>query len=241
MKLAAAENSKTEYLQNVAHQLATPINAIKLNIDSLVYPGIQISQRRVLLNSIYCQGTILAHLVKNFSFMSHLDAGHTLESFRDKPEEIDLYLLCVNFVNDFQPIARFKDQKITVIQQDFERHLRPKVWGVKNLLSQVIYNLLENVTKYADSDSLITVGMEASGDSINLTFSSEGEKISDADSDRIFKRGERGAKAKAKHPAGTGFGLYMASTIMEIHLGSLTVVPNGRRNVFVVQIARSIK
>ena len=43
--------------------------------------------------------------------MSHLEAEHNLDSFREKPEEVDIYLLCVNFANDFQPTASFKDQR----------------------------------------------------------------------------------------------------------------------------------
>lgn len=128
-----AEKAKTEYMQNVAHQLAAPINAIKMNIDTLKNPRIPTGRKTVLLNSIYCQGTILAHLIKNFSFMSHLEAEHNLDSFREKPEEVDVYLLCVNFANDFQPAAAFKDQKIVVLQDDFQKHRRPKVWAIKNL------------------------------------------------------------------------------------------------------------
>src|SRR5439155_11154449 len=88
------------------------------------------------------------------SFMSHLEAEHNLDSFREKPEDIDIYLLCVNFANDFQPAAGFKDQKIMVLQDEFQKYRRPKVWAIKNLLSQVIYNLFENATKYADAKSL---------------------------------------------------------------------------------------
>jgi signal transduction histidine kinase len=188
----------------------------------------------VLLNSIYCQGTILAHLIKNFSFMSDLEAGHNLNSFREKPEDVDIYLLCVNFVNDFQPVASFKDQKITVMEHEFERHRRPKISAIKNLFSQVVYNLLENATKYADGDSTIAIGLDADSTSVTLKFSSIGAPISQAEAQRIFDRGERGAGAKALNPAGTGFGLYIARRIVEIHRGQISVETNGKSSVFLV-------
>jgi signal transduction histidine kinase len=233
-----AERAKTEYMQNVAHQLAAPINAIKMNIDTLKNPRVPVGRKTVLLNSIYCQGTILAHLIKNYSFMSHLEAEHNLDSFREKPEEVDIYLLCVNFANDFQPAAAFKDQKIDVIQEEFQRHRRPKVWIIKNLLSQVIYNLFENATKYADADSTITVGLDADTSAVSLKFRSIGAPISPSEAARIFDRGQRGAAAKALNPAGTGFGLYIARRIMEIHNGTISVAPNGRRTEFCVKIPR---
>jgi two-component system, OmpR family, phosphate regulon sensor histidine kinase PhoR len=234
----SAERAKTEYMQNVAHQLAAPINAIKMNIDTLKNPRIPVGRKTVLLNSIYCQGTILAHLIKNFSFMSHLEAEHNLDSFREKPEEVDIYLLCVDFANDFQPAAAFKDQKIVVIQDDFHKHRRPKVWVIKNLLSQVVYNLFENATKYAEADSTITVGLEADSASVTLKFRSTGAPISASEAPKVFDRGQRGDAAKALNPAGTGFGLYIARRIMEIHNGSISVSANGKTSEFLVKLPR---
>ena len=234
----SAEKAKTEYMQNVAHQLAAPINAIKMNIDSLKNPRIPTGRKTVLVNSIYCQGTILAHLIKNFSFMSHLEAEHNLDSFREKPEEVDIYLLCVNFANDFQPAASIKEQKIEVLQDEFHSFRRPKVWVIKNLFSQVIYNLFENATKYTDADSRITVGLDADASSVRIKFHSEGAPISATEAARIFDRGERGVSAKALHPAGTGFGLYIARRIMDIHKGSISVTTHGRASEFCVTCPR---
>ncbi|MBI5684469.1 MAG: HAMP domain-containing histidine kinase [Verrucomicrobia bacterium] len=228
----AAEHAKSEYMQNVAHQLAAPINAIKLNIDALKRPRIPLKTAQGLLNSIYCQGTILAHLVKNFSLMSDLEANHNLESFREEPEHVDLCLLCVSFVKDFQPIADAKKLKIEVLENEFERHRRPRVWAIKNLLSQVVYNLLENATKYSDRESDITIGLEVNDTFYSVRFTSSGAPISPDEARTIFNRGVRGAAAKARHPAGTGFGLYIARRIMEIHNGTLTVATNRHISAF---------
>jgi len=233
-----AERAKTEYMQNVAHQLAAPINAIKMNIETLSNPRVAFDRKKVLLRSIYSQGTILAHLIKNFSLMSHLEADHQLDSFREKPEEVDLYLLCVNFSNDFQPIAVLKDQTIHVLDEEFDTHRRPKVRATKNLLAQVIYNLLENATKYGDADSKITIGLRSDAGSVRITVTSTGTPVNPVDAKRLFERGVRGDSAKAMHPAGTGFGLYIARRIMEIHKGDITVEPKGRTSTFVVRLPK---
>ena len=233
-----AERAKTEYMQNVAHQLAAPINAIKMNIETLSNPKVSFDRKKILLRSIYSQGTILAHLIKNFSLMSHLEADHNLDSFRDKPEEVDLLLLCVNFANDFQPIGVHKDQTIHVLDEEFDRYRRPKVWVIKNLFSQVIYNLLENATKYGDSDSKITIGLRCDKLWTSATVTSTGVPIKPGDAKRIFDRGIRGDSAKSLHPAGTGFGLYIARRIMEIHRGQISVEPSGRTSTFVVSCPR---
>jgi two-component system phosphate regulon sensor histidine kinase PhoR len=230
-----AERSKNEYMQNVAHQLAAPINAIKMNIETLSNPKVQISRKQVLLRSIYSQGTILAHSIKNFSLMSHLEANHNIDSFREKPEFVDLCLLCVNFTNDFQPIGFAKGQTIKVLDDEFDKYNHPRIWVIKNLFSQVIYNLLENATKYADSDSKITIGVRCDQSWISTIVTSTGIPIAPQDVKRIFERGFRGASANARHPAGTGFGLYIARRIVEIHKGEIAVEPSGNKSVFIVR------
>jgi len=230
-----AERAKNEYLQNVAHQLAAPINAIKMNIESLQNPKISVDRKQVMLRSIYAQGTILAHLIKNFSLMSHLEAEHNLDSFREKPEIVDLYLLCVNFSNDFQPMGKQKEQSILVKEDIFNKYHRPKIWVIRNLFAQVIYNLLENATKYADSDSRIIIGLRVDEKWVSTTVHSIGTPILPNDVPRLFERGFRGDSAKALHPAGTGFGLYLAKRIMEIHEGDIQVETNKKETIFIVR------
>lgn len=237
--IAEAERAKQEYMQNVAHQLAAPINAIKMNIEAIKNPRIPLDRTKVLLRSVYAQGTILAHLIKNFSLMSHLDADHALNSFREEPEEFDLFLLCVNFSNDFQPAGTYKEQTIHVSEDEFRT--RPQIWAIKNLFAQVIYNLLENATKYGDEGSHISIGMRVDSKYISTTVTSFGLPISPTEAVRIFERGIRGGSAKKLHPAGTGFGLFIAQRIMKIHHGDIQLEIEGRKTTFVVRCPKNLK
>ena len=240
MSREEAERAKNEYMQNVAHQLAAPINAIKMNIESLENPRISVERKRVLLRSIYAQGTILAHLIKNFSLMSHLEAEHSLDSFRETPEDVDLYLLCVNFANDFQPMGMQKNQRIQVLEEEFTNCRRPRVRVIRNLFAQVIYNLLENATKYADADSSVTIGLRVDAEWVCTTVTSSGAPVSAEDLPLLFDRGFRGVAAKALHPAGTGFGLFIAKRVMEVHGGDIRVETNQRRTTFFVRCPKRL-
>lgn len=234
-----AERSKREYMQNVAHQLAAPINAIKMNIESLEHPRIPFDRKRGLLRSIYAQGTILAHLIKNFSLMSHLEADHSLKGFREDPELVDVFLLCVNFTNDFQPMGKYKDQSIFVDEEKFDAAKRPKIFVIRNLFAQVIYNLLENATKYGDEGSEIIVGIRVDDKHITTTVTNSGPPILKEEMPKLFDRGYRGWQAARLHPAGTGFGLFIVRRIMEIHGGDVGVEVNGRQTTFLVKCPRN--
>jgi two-component system sensor histidine kinase VanS len=238
-RLADAERAKNEYMQNVAHQLAAPINAIKMNIEALENPRVSFDRKKVLLRSIYSQGTILAHLIKNFSLMSHLEADHSLMGFRDKPDDVNIQQICINYSNDFQPIGRHKNQSIYVDEIAFKKAGSPKVKVIKNLFAQVIYNLLENATKYGDEDSSIVIGCRSDAKFAIVGVTSSGAPITSGEAATLFDRGTRGASAKALHPAGTGFGLYIARRIMEIHGGSLTVETQGEKTTFLVKCIKA--
>src|SRR5205085_8490409 len=104
---------------------------------------ITIPHKMKLLSSIYSQGTILVHLIKNFSLMSNLEADHELGQFRDKPERVDLLRLAINLANDFQPQAAEGGKKIDVDEISFSEAFGDKsLVVVKNLLAQVLSNLL---------------------------------------------------------------------------------------------------
>jgi signal transduction histidine kinase len=237
--LRAAEKAKDEYLQNVAHQLAAPINALKMNIEALKHPRLPIPRKQVLLSSIYSQGTILAHLIKNFSLMAHLDADHTLEGFRDTPDRLNPCQLCINYANDFQPIGIHKRQQIFVDDASYDKAGRPEVNVIKNLFAQVVYNLLENATKYGDEESRIIIGFRPNSMDVVISVTSTGIAIAPAEIPKLFHRGARSAEAKKLHPAGTGFGLYIAHRIMEIHQGDLSVETSGEQTTFIIKCPKA--
>ena len=93
--------------------------------------------------------------------MSHLEADHELEGFREQPASVDLFRLCINLCNDFQPMGEYRSLKIITDDKSFERFKPPTVHVIKNLVAQVIYNLLENAVKYSDKGSTITISLWA--------------------------------------------------------------------------------
>jgi signal transduction histidine kinase len=251
-ELDEARRSNQQYLQNVAHQLTAPLGAIKWSIEALKNPEVPIPRKFKLLSSIYSQATILVHLIKNFALMSNLEADLELGQFREQPEPVDIFKLCVNLANDFQPQAAESGLEIIVDEASFDLALEGrKVRMVKNLIAQAISNLLENAVKYSDSTSMPTIpntprltnvisitaeraALEPFPTQLIVSVVSKGLPIRANETSKLFDRGFRGGTAKQKVPAGTGIGLYLAKRVMTLHRGTIGVRSNGNVSKFML-------
>jgi len=214
---------RVEYLQNVSHQIVSPLNAIKWHIENLTHNRIGIERAKKVLRSIYSQATIAVHLAKNFVFMSNLEADHSLSTLREPLEPVELDRLLVNLADDFQPLGWARAIDIHVDTTTFAKV--PDVLAIRPLISQVFSNIIENAVKYSKSNSVVEIQgrFKPSDDAAVVSIRSEGISLPLEDRQRIFERGYRTREATNAYPAGTGFGLYIARKIMDIHEGEIDV------------------
>jgi len=234
--LIQVRKESTQYLQNVAHQLTAPLGAIKWSIEGLkTDKPVPLQTRKRLLSSVYSQATILVHLIKNFTLMSNLDADHELGQFREQPEPIDMFKLCINMTNDFQPQAEDSSKDIKINHQSFDELFRKRpIKIIKNLIAQAISNILENAVKYADKDSVIAIKAVKEKNWIGISIISQGIPINDSEASHIFDRNFRGEAARQRVPAGTGIGLYLVNKIMQIHGGKIQLALNNKITEFIL-------
>jgi two-component system, OmpR family, phosphate regulon sensor histidine kinase PhoR len=229
-----------EYLQNVAHQLTAPLNAMKWDIEALRKPEVPLGRKNNILSSLYSQGTILVHLIKNFALMSNLEADLELGQFRDKPEKVDVLRLAINLANDFQSQAAEGAKKIEVDDASFSTELGGRqVLAVKNLIAQALSNLLENAVKYSDLRTTIVISavkipLKDKSSAFGISVLSSGIPLPPKEISKLPERGFRGAGAKAKVPAGTGIGLYLAKRIMALHQGNILIHGRNQESQFIL-------
>lgn len=224
-KLEQAEKDRVQYLQNVSHQLVAPLNAIKWHIENLTEGRLMNIERiQKVLRSIYSQSTIAVHLAKNFNLMSNLEADHALSALKEPLQEINLCRLLINLANDFQPLAWDKEVIIQVKDNGFES--APSVLAMKPLISQVFSNIIENAVKYSANQTKILIdgSFNQDSDMVLVRIRNRGIQLRDEDIRQIFERGFRSPEAKNAYPAGTGFGLYIARRIVEIHEGIINAI-----------------
>ena len=235
-KIVSIEKERVEYLQNVSHQLVAPLNAIKWHIENLTGDRIGVERAMKVLRSIYSQATLAVHLAKNFNLMSNLEADHALSNLKEPLQEVELLPLLINLADDFQPLSWEKNISIRVDDTNFSKD--SKVIAIKPLVSQVFSNIIENATKYSSTNTEIIIqGMKnIQTKSFRVLIKNRGIRLSDDDKKHVFDRGYRSNAAKDKYPAGTGFGLYIAKKIVDIHEGKIGIIDDPTFTIFAVEL-----
>ena len=236
-QMQQVERERIEYLQNVSHQLVAPLNAIKWHIENLTEARVGVDRAKTILRSVYSQATVAVHLAKNFNLMSNLEADHALTTLKEPLQEVELCRLLVNLANDFQPQAWDQEIKIKVDDEHFDN--QHPVLVMKPLISQVFSNIIENAVKYSNPQTDIVIDGEylPQSDSFSVSIRNRGIALNPDHVKKVFERGFRSAEAKQKYPAGTGFGLYIAKRIVEIHEGTITASTRNGWTVFEVTLS----
>lgn len=125
---------------------------------------------------------------------------------------------------EFRPVESMRlallsmEQKITDRGLDVEADIPEDsvmVQGVNDLITQVIYNLLENATKFAAPGSTLYLGLtETGGDKAVVTVRNTGHTIPPEEIPLLFERFHKSDKSRSEDKDGYGLGLYVVKTIL---------------------------
>ena len=142
---------KNDFINNMTHELKTPISTISLACEALADPDMQKSEstRDKFVGMIKEENNRLGVLVENVLKTAVLDQG----KMKFNPEEIDIHFLIEKALKSFE-------LQLNAVDGSIERKLNAKtkiVVGDKIHLTNVFYNLMDNAIKYTNSKPEITI------------------------------------------------------------------------------------
>ncbi len=110
-----------------------------------------------------------------------------------------------------------------------------RIIGDKNLLFQAFSNLVANSVKYSPGGGTIAVSARADEKQIVISVKDEGIGIAEDDIPHLFERYYRGSNVASI--VGTGIGLFLVKVVVDLHLGSITVLSQkGSGSLFEVRL-----
>lgn len=214
---------KTDLIAMLAHDFKSPLTSIVGFSELAMELGPVNADQREFLESIKKIALRLADLASDTLAFSQLERN-----------EIDLSLSDVDLAALAKEAAESLADQRAVGVRAFGACI---VRGDEHRLRQVIYNLVENAIKYSPGGEPVDVTLRATAGRVRLSVVDRGIGIPKKDLEAVFGRFSRGSNARALQIAGSGFGLFLARQIVELHGGTIAVSSTeGKGSTFTVDL-----
>ncbi len=210
------EKMKTEFVSMAAHQLRTPLSAIKWTLSMFLVGdlGKVKQEQKDYIQKIYQSNEKMLDLISDLLDVARIEEGRYVY----KPALIDLGELIQIVVDSYQEVIKRKKLKLNF---DKPKIPLPQVAVDAEKIKLVVQNLVDNAIKYTPSGGEVTVSLRVSLNEVEVLVSDTGVGIPEDQKDRVFTKFFRGSNAKRMEIEGTGLGLFIAKNIIEAHKGKI--------------------
>lgn len=219
-QMAGAQEAQTEMLRQVssdiAHDLKTPIQRVAVHLDDLARTVPPETQEGALLGKAQEEVTGIASVFQSLLQIASVESGSPKAHF--KP--VDLNLLCRTMTEVYEPAAAANNQTLI-----FEAPAETiSVKGDKNLLGQVLANLIENAMRHTPQGSKITVSLAQDAGRGLVEVADTGAGIPVEERENVLRRLYR--LDVSRHTPGNGLGLSLVEGVVKLHGGTLCLLDN---------------
>lgn len=207
--------NKRQLTNNINHELRTPIGVIKGYLDTLAEnPDMDPASRAHFISKAQQHVNRLVNLIADVSAITRLEEGSELVS----TEELNFHDLAFTVSNDLQESGALKGMQFT-----FSIPLNCMIDGNYNLLSGVLTNLAKNAANYSKGTTieLLTTGEDE--DFYYFSFRDDGVGVGEEHIPHLFERFYRVDSGRARKAGGTGLGLPIVYSTINVHGGEIKV------------------
>lgn len=210
------ERMKTEFVSLAAHQLRTPLSAIKWTLRMLLDGdlGKITEEQRDFITKTYQSNERMITLINNLLDITRIEEGRYIY----KPA-----------LSEFEPIVGFvldsckEEAERKKIKIEFRKPKKKssRVMVDVGKIRLAVENLVENAIKYTQAGGKVTVSLKNAPGEIELSVKDSGVGIPKDQQERVFAKFFRGANVVRMETEGTGLGLFITKNIVEAHGGKI--------------------
>lgn len=208
---------KTDFINNMTHELKTPISTIGLSSELLLRGDFREDPDKLkrYAEIIYKENKRLENQVERVLNVAKLDK----EKLVLKKEPLSLHELILDAKESFDLNQTENGGQITLELNAVDDHLKLDPVHITN----VIYNLLDNAVKYCEHTPMITIRTGNFHNGFQLSVSDNGIGMKREDVKLIFDKFYRVPTGNLHNVKGFGLGLYYVKLIVEEHGGKIHV------------------
>ncbi|OGK23314.1 hypothetical protein A3H80_03930 [Candidatus Roizmanbacteria bacterium RIFCSPLOWO2_02_FULL_37_19] len=244
-KLQELDQMKDDFVSVASHELRTPMTAIKSYLWMALEGkgGALKDKQRYYLDRAYNSTDRLIKLVNDMLNISRIESGRITVEMK----KVDLAKLVQEVIDEVKPRAEELGISIRITRRSNKmpnqgssdligvRHDRLKdnimfsVLADPDKIKEVLFNLIGNSLKFTERDGEIRIDFAKEKDKIITNVKDTGKGIDAKDIPTLFTKFGmvEGSYATNKKASGTGLGLYISKSIIELHNGSINVHSDG--------------
>ena len=211
-RLRRLEDMRSDFAANVSHELRTPLTAIRGFAETLLDGAYNEPDSALrFAQIIHREAERLGVLIEDVLKLSKIEGGKI--TITQAP--VDVSTVINDVLERLSP--RLQDYKL---KWQAPQGL-PPICGDQGLLTQVMFNIIDNAVKYTHTGGTISISAGVEKGRVRVCVTDNGIGIPKEAQERIFERFYRVDRARSRRLGGTGLGLAIVKHIMEAHQGSL--------------------
>ena len=222
-RIADYLNEHRDFLANAAHELRSPLAAIRSTAEVALQSERPREEYEELLQGVIAEGKSLEVLVNQLLLLAETEA----DRITGVGEEVALDEVVAKSVEMFRAVAESRGLELRLLPPATV-HLH----GHRHHLRQLLNNLIDNAIKFTPAGGRIVIELnrDDGGRQAVLRVRDTGIGVSPEDVERMFQRFYRGDKSHRRDPAthGSGLGLSICKAVVESHGGQISVTSQPR-------------
>lgn len=204
---------RKEFSANVSHELKTPLTSISGYAEIMKSGMVNQEDMIVFSERIYKEASRMIALVDDIIKLSKLDE----DSVEVEHEDVDLYELSCDIVERLTMSAKKRDVCVELAGESV------LVFGVRQVLDEMIFNLCENAIKYNVPKGKVRLWVGTTEEGVKIIVEDTGIGIPKDQQERVFERFYRVDKSHSRETGGTGLGLSIVKHGAMLHHAQIKV------------------
>ena len=219
LEALTANRAKSEFLANMSHELRTPLNAI-IGFSDIIASGMiggPVSDVTAgYAKDINDSGKHLLELINDILDVSKVEAGEV----KLYPEDVDLQSVCAAVMRILQTNAHDNGVALNII----EPKMPISVQADPLRLKQVIINLVSNAIKFTPSGGTVSIGIRQTKQGVEIGVRDTGIGMTSSEIKEAIKPFRQVDNTHTRHYEGTGLGLSLTKSLVELQGGVLSIL-----------------
>lgn len=220
-KFKSLEEGRRNFFAAVSHELKTPLTILKGQIENMILGYGDYQNHEKYLPEALKATEDIEHLVKEIIAISKMESM----DLEDTLQEVSLKQTVNDTIQAILPLAQDKDIQIHQnINTDMVLSVNPNLWN------KALSNIIGNAVRHSPCGNDVFVTFQSNKNGITLVIENTGASIPEVDLPHMFSPFYRADKSRNKAAGGSGLGLYIVKTILDLH-GMTYLIKNTEQGV----------